>query len=55
MAARLYWLLTMTTLPRLVVGIALGSWIFELVTIVPSLMVVAGLTIAWRRSWHTDA
>jgi hypothetical protein len=52
MAAGLYGLLT--TLPRLVVGIALGSWIFELVTIIPSIMVVAGLSIAWRLYWRAE-
>ena len=28
----------LTTLPRLVVGIALGWWMFKLVTMVPSIM-----------------
>ena len=53
MAAGLYGLLT--TLPRLIAANFLGSWIFELVTIVPSIMVVTGLSVAWRRYWHADA
>jgi hypothetical protein len=53
MAAGLYGL--SSALPRLIAGDFVGSWIFDLVTIVPSLMVVAGLLVAWRRYWRAEA
>jgi hypothetical protein len=52
MAAGLYGLAS--GLPRLLAGGSLGSWIFDLATIVPSSMVVAGLLIAWRRYWRAE-
>ena len=53
MAAGLYGL--MSALPRLTAGSFVGSWIFDLLTIVPSIMVVVGLLVAWRRYWRAGA
>lgn len=52
MGAGLYGL--WSALPRLMSGGSFGSWIFDFVTIVPALMVVAGLLVAWRRYWRAD-
>ena len=46
MFAGLYGLVT--ELPSLVTGNVTGVWLFDLLTIVPSLMVVVGLSVAWR-------
>jgi hypothetical protein len=50
MAAGLYGLVT--ELPRLAAGFSAGAWVFSLVTIVPSLMVVLGLLAAWQHYWR---
>ena len=47
MVGGLYGLIT--ELPRFVAGNFIGSWIFDFVTIVPSVMVVVGLLAAWPR------